>query len=357
MAKLNRPKKETKDFVEQVAETSKKAVKKPPPLKMDKLVSTGSTLLDLAISGKRVHGGGIPGGLIVEIFGPPGSGKTAVLAEICASAQNRGGDVRFLDPEARLDKEYSRIYGLDLKEGDYHKPDLVEEMFNQYIRPWKPSNPKEINVIAADSLAALSTELEMSEKGDKYGWKRAKEFSEGLRKTGRIIENRNWLFVGTNQLREGDKGEFTPGGKGFPFWSTLRIRVAQIDKIAKKKTLKFKSEKEGEKGKEKEIEKVTAIISRCKIIKSTVDDPYRECIITIVFGYGIDSVRDNLQYVKDMTGSSTYDCVNRNYHHMDKAVEYIEENNLQKELEEKVIHIWNETEKLFETNRQPKIRK
>ena len=45
------------------------------------VISTGSTLLDLAISGGRVHGGGLPGGIFVEAFGPSGSGKTVLLSD------------------------------------------------------------------------------------------------------------------------------------------------------------------------------------------------------------------------------------------------------------------------------------
>jgi len=41
-------------------------------------ISTGSTLLDLAISGGRIRGGGLPGGILVEVFGPSGVGKTVL---------------------------------------------------------------------------------------------------------------------------------------------------------------------------------------------------------------------------------------------------------------------------------------
>jgi hypothetical protein len=41
------------------------------PLDTSIVISTGSTLLDLAISGNRIHGGGLPGGIMVEIFGSP----------------------------------------------------------------------------------------------------------------------------------------------------------------------------------------------------------------------------------------------------------------------------------------------
>ena len=45
---------------------------KPIIKKSGKLVSTGSTLLDLAISGGTYDEGGLPGGILVEIFGPSG---------------------------------------------------------------------------------------------------------------------------------------------------------------------------------------------------------------------------------------------------------------------------------------------
>ena len=62
-------------------------------VRFDKVVSTQCTLLDLAISGDKVRGGGIPGGVLVETFGASGTGKSALLASICASAQRRGGSL------------------------------------------------------------------------------------------------------------------------------------------------------------------------------------------------------------------------------------------------------------------------
>src|SRR3990170_4485397 len=88
---------------------------------MSTVISTGSTLLDLAISGGRRREGGIPGGVILEIAGPAGSGKTAILASIAAHTQSLGGQVMFLDPEARFDQEYAEIYGIQLQSNDYHR--------------------------------------------------------------------------------------------------------------------------------------------------------------------------------------------------------------------------------------------
>jgi len=87
------------------------------------IISTGSTLLDLAISGGRVRGGGLPGGILVEAFGPSGSGKTVLLSEIAGAVQRQNGEIMFADPEARLNKQFAAMFGLDLKDDDYSRPD------------------------------------------------------------------------------------------------------------------------------------------------------------------------------------------------------------------------------------------
>ena len=298
------------------------------------LISTGSTLLDLAISGKRYTGGGIPGGIMVEIFGGSGSGKTAILVECCASAQETcDGQVMFLDPEARLDQEYAELYGLELEKKNYHRPDTVEEMF-KYVNEWE-TTPDVINIIAADSLAALSTELEM-EKGDKMGMRRAKQFSEGLRKTCRKIAEENKLLLCSNQVRQGDFGDVTPGGKGVPFYASLRISIKQINKIEKEKTIRGKK-----------FKKVIGIESTCTIIKNSLDDPYRQAPIRLIFGKGIDDVGANLQWLKTSLGNTSYLVGDKSYVGLEPAIKYAEDNNLEDVIRNEVIELWEEIEGSF----------
>lgn len=314
-------------------------------LRFDKVVSTGATLLDLAISGGRVRGGGLPSGILVEIFGPEGSGKTGILAEICASAQARGGEVDFEDPESRLDKEYSKIYGVKIKKNffNYNRPDTVKKMFKS-LNEWEVDK-NVINVFGADSIAALSTELEMEDE-DKRGQKQAKEFSQNLRKSARKIGKRGILCVFTNQIREGERGETTSGGKAIRFYASLRVRVS-INEILYK-TVEVKP---GVK-----VKQAYGISSSCYIKKSTVDNPYRLCDIYIVFGYGIDDIRGNLQYLKDMTRDSMYDCFGKRFKGINTAIHYIEENGLQKKLREAVIDMWESVEEAFKVKREPKER-
>ncbi len=319
----------------------------PEKIEVKETLSTGSTLLDLAISGGRKREGGVPGGIIVEISGPNGSGKTGILAEIAGNAQRKGGDVQFGDPEGRLDKQYSKIYGFDLDEKNYHRPDTVNEMFD-FLWDWEPKNKKVINVSCQDSLAALSTEMEMDSK-DKMGMKRAKDFSEGFRKTCRLIAKENWLILCTNQEREGNTGITTPGGKSTGYYSSLRMRVLPLFPKSKiTKTKKIGS---------KQVEKVIGIRCKVKIFKNSIDDPFREACISIIFNYGIHNIRENLIFVKDHTGNKKFEINGEKFTYVDKAIKYVEDMNLEEQLEENTIDLWHEIEESFKTNPNKKKRR
>jgi protein RecA len=349
MTKINkRVKSNTDDLADQIVEESKKEVKKKASIRFDRVISTGSVLLDLAISGGRIKGGGIPPGILFEIYGPSGAGKTAVLASICASAQRNGGTVRLRDPEARLDKEYAETYGISIDKAgfDYSRPDTVEELF---IDLWEWDNRKEgvVNIFGADSIASLSTELEMGDNdGDKRGQRQAKLFSQSLRKSARIIGQEDLLVLFTNQLRQGEFGEVTSGGKALEYYASLRGRVSKKGMI--EKIVKLSSGKE--------VKKIIGIESQIYISKSTIDDPYRSCPFSILFGVGIDDIRDQLQWYKDITKETKYDVFDgKTYVAMEKAIRHIEENNLEIKLRERTIELWREIESKFKIERKPKV--
>ena len=314
------------------------------------MISTGSTLLDLAISGGRKRGGGIPGGIFVEVFGPSSSGKTVLLCEIAGAVQRQGGEIQFNDPEGRLDKQFARIFDLDTDNMDYSKPDKVPSIFSS-IKDWEPKNTKVVNGSFSDSLAALSTDLEMdNEEGDKMGMKRAKEFSEGFRKICRIISNNNYLMVASNQLREtmnsfGPKFK-SPGGEGIGFYASLRLQAENAQKIWD--SVKFKG---------KEVKRAIGVKTEFNVFKSSVWKPYRKATLYILFDYGIDDVRANLQFIKDYTSNKIYSVGDSLLKaSMNESIAIVEEAGLEEELKEQVIDLWEEIESKFETERKPKQR-
>jgi recombination protein RecA len=323
----------------------------------EQVISTGSTLLDLNISGGRIRGGGIPGGILLEIYGPSSSGKSALLSEMGADTQLKGGDMQFLDPEGRLDKNYARIYGINIDKENYNMPNTVTEVMD-FIYNWEPTQAQKvikkmggktaINMIGCDSIAALCSRMQM-DGTDKRGQAAAKEFSQGLRKVCKIIRDNLWIIAFTNQVRQGDTGEATPGGMAVPFYASLRLRIgppAQDKYIKKEATIR------GTKS-----QRILGVKSIVTVKKSSVDDPYRTCPVYIVFGYGIDDIRGNLVYCKQYMGTSGYDVFgDKEYRRMDLAIQHIEENNLQDKLKERTIDLWYEVQEKLSVSRSPKKR-
>jgi len=332
------------------------------PIDKANVVSTGCTLLDLSILGGRIKGGGIPGGIMAEIAGGSGSGKTALMMDIAASVQAKGGETMICDPEGRLDRDYASTFGCEIPKDNYHRPNIVldhkndrgkviEQGIEGLFHNWEPENPNVMNMFGADSIAALSTAMEM-ETGDKRGQRKPKELSEFCRVMARIIAEDHKLLVFTNQLRVGGTSpmgrptDVTTGGKAVPFYSSLRVRSTQIKKISRTKTNKHKVK----------ITKDVGIITQLSLVKNSLDDPYRKCNMYLMFGHGISDVMGNLNYIKEITKASNYDVLDKTYVGIHDAVSYIEGHNLEGELREWVIELWEENENLFRVKRKPKVR-
>jgi len=315
----------------------------------EKAVSTGSTLLDLAISGGRFQEGGIPTGILVEVFGPSGTGKTVMLCQIAGNIQKMGGPILFHDPEARLNKQFATMFGLQSETMDYDNPDTVTEVFNS-VREWLPEE-KTLHGVFADSLAALSTDLEMGkDEGDKMGMRRAKEFSEEMRKTCRIISSKDVLMVCSNQIRQNsDAGPFgakykSPGGEAIGFYSSLRLRCSMTEKIKAKKKVRGK-----------EHQRVIGVKINVEVFKSSVWKPFRTADVYILYDYGIDDIRANLQFIKTTTGDTAYRLGDTKLgDSLAKAIQAVEEQDLEGELKKETIKLWNEIEEKFQEVRKPK---
>ena len=258
-----------------------------------------------------------------------------------------------------MDKEYASLFGLKIPKEIYRRPNTVTEL-SDLIWLWEPKKKKVINVLAADSLAAISTKLEM-EKGDARGQQKAKELSQLCRKVGRKIALAHQLLVFTNQERQGEYGRTTPGGFAVPFHASLRIRIARAGarQIEAKKTLtrEFTDEESGEVTTKKvELTKIIGIESEAISIKSSISNEFQKTQLYIVSGVGIDDVRANLTWLKKVQAMTKYPCINKEYSYINDAIKYIEGENLEAQLRENVINTWESIERLFRQKRKKKVR-
>ena len=144
---------------------------KTSPTDVKEWISTGSSILDIAISNKP-HGG-IGVGKITELNGLEGSGKSLVGAHVLANTQKKGGMAVYIDTESSVSQEFLQAIGIDISKMLYIQLETVEDLFEaieHIITRIRESDRDRIVTILVDSLAAASTKIEMEADFDKDGW-------------------------------------------------------------------------------------------------------------------------------------------------------------------------------------------
>jgi len=277
------------------------------PTDLTEWISTGSSLLDLAISNRP--NGGLPVGRITEITGMEASGKSLLAAHLLANTQSKGGLAVYIDTENAMNEEFLRAIGIDISKLLYIQLETVEDIFEvieNIILKVKESDKNRLVTIAVDSVAAATTKVEQAQDYDKEGWATSKAIvlSKGMRKITQLIGRERVALIFTNQLREklgvmfGDKYT-TSGGKAIQFHASCRLRLKAAGQI--------KAKIQGK-------EQVIGIKTKAKVVKNRMGPPLREAEFNIYFESGIDDTGSWLQIMKDYNllkqGGSwyTYTC-------------------------------------------------
>ena len=258
------------------------------PTDISDWVSTGSTILDLAISNRP--DGGLAAGRITEINGLEGSGKSLIGAHALAATQKKGGLAVYIDTESAVSSEFLQAIGIDTENMLYVHLETVEEIFDTIetiVAKIRESDKDKLVTILVDSLAAASTKVEMDSDFDKDGWATAKAIviSKAMRKITQLIARQRVCLIFTNQLRQklgvmfGDPWT-TSGGKALPFHSSTRIRLKNVGQIkdTKKNTIGIKI--------------------RAQVIKNRLGPPLRSADFSLYFDKGIDDFGSWLEVLK-----------------------------------------------------------
>ena len=252
-------------------------------------ISTGSSMLDLAIS-NRPHGG-LPVGKMIEFNGLEGTGKSLVSAHICAATQKKGGQAVVLDTENAAAPEFWKSLGVDLKNLLYVQTDTVEDIFEtmeRIVGLVRKSEKDRMLTIIVDSVAAASTKAELESDHGKDGFATGKSIiiSKAMRKITNMIGKQKVLIVFTNQLRQnlnamafGDK-YVVSGGKALAYHCSVRVRLNNTGKL-----------KKGEE----------VIGNECKavVIKNRMGPPQRQAAFDIYFDSGIADYGSWIKVLKE----------------------------------------------------------
>lgn len=183
-------------------------------------ISTGSVWLDYCLDG------GLPRGRVVEIFGPPSSGKTLVALRTIAEAQKNDLDCVFIDAEQAFDPDHAKKLGVDVNKLVVIAESGGERAINIALKilETKPA------VLVVDSVASLVPEVEEEEGIEKQTMAlQARLMSKAMRKLTGPVSRSNTLMIFINQIREkvGAYGnpETTSGGKALGFYASVRLEI------------------------------------------------------------------------------------------------------------------------------------
>jgi len=205
-----------------------------PVKRFDWQIPTGCLPLDIAIGpmrklpdGRWQHG--VPGGRLMEIKGPEGSGKTTLTLQLMANAQQMGHKCAFVDVEHALDPQYAKALGVDLSALTFSQPSSAEQALDITTSLLKS---RQYGVIVVDSVAALVPQSELDGNvGDSSIGVVARLMGQFCRKTaGEFGNGAHSLVVLTNQLRMKigvmfGNPETTPGGNALKYFCHLRMDV------------------------------------------------------------------------------------------------------------------------------------
>ena len=264
------------------------------PTNVEGWVSTGASMLDVAISNRPY--GGLPVGRITEITGLEQSGKSLVSAHLLAETQKLGGLAVLIDTENAVSREFLEAIGVDTTKLLYVAAETVEQCFEYtetIIEKVRTSSKDKYVTIVVDSVAAASTEKEMEADYGKDGYATDKAIiiSKAMRKITNLIGRQKITLVFTNQLRQKMNAMpfsdpwTTSGGKAIAFHASVRLRLKSMG------TIKAKDGSGNE--------RIVGIKVRCQVVKNRMGPPLRSADFDIFFDRGIDNFGAWLGSMKD----------------------------------------------------------
>jgi recombination protein RecA len=259
---------------------------------VESFVSTGSTLLDYAISNKR--NGGVPTRRIIELCGNEATGKSLIAYHILANTQKAGGVAIYIDTERAANKEFLTRMGINWNKLIYTKQSCIEDVFDYIekvitVTRLKVPDKKVPVVIVWDSIAATPAKSALEiQYGEQRMAEEARVMSKCLRKSAEALDEGGVTLICVNQLRQkigvmfGDP-DITPHGKALPFYASVRIKMSGAKKIV-----------------DKDTDRTVGIAANAKVFKNKVGPNHREVSFPLMYDFGVDDDQSILDYLVDI---------------------------------------------------------
>jgi RecA/RadA recombinase len=334
-------------------------------------LSTGSTMLNLACTGKARYGFGK--GKYYFLVGDSDSGKTFLSLTCLAEASiNKNFDnyrMIYDNAEDGALMNIRKFFGKAVKErmeppevGDDDEPiysDSLESFYYHITEAFEKGIPF---IYILDSMDSLTTEQETSkfeermdafrkgkETSGSYGDGKAKLNAANLRRQLAPLRDTGSILIVINQTRDniagfGFKKKTRSGGHALKYYATIEIWTKPIGKI--KKQIKGKKRSVG-----------TNVQLKVERTRWTGLD--RPVTVAIYPSYGIDDIGSMVDYLieekhwsrsgKTIKAKEFKKKVSR-----DKLIRYIEKKGYERKLQKIVEGVWNDIEQACEIKRKPR---
>lgn len=353
------------------------APRKPSGMAEVPMLSTGCTLLNLAISGKAA--GGIPAGKYVFFVGDSSSGKTFIsltcLAEAQLNEDFKSYRIIFDNAEDGALMDIQRYFGRVVEErleppardedGASLPSSTIEEFyFNLDDALDVAEKKKRPFIYVLDSMDVLSTEYEgrkfdelksATRKGKEakgsYGDGKAKFNSGNLRRAVARLRDTGSILIIICQTRDNiDAGMFESpktrsGGHALKFYSAVEIWTSIASRL--KKTVH-------------ERERQVGIVARLDVKKNRISGKEWSIRVPLYWSSGVDDIGscvdflvEERQWTKNKLGviDGTKDfagCTGLR----EKVIQFIEDNDLEDDVRELVEDVWAVVERACQSGRK-----
>lgn len=333
------------------------------PIKIKDMVSCGSTLVNIATSG-RIRGCFVKG-KYYRFVGDSNSGKTWLCMTTLAEAANNknfdGYDLVYNNAEDGVLMNVTRYFGAKLaKRLELTSCELVEEFYADLSTRFKDERPFIYIMDSMDVLRSVSDDKKFKENNAKrekgkeekgsYGDGKAKHNSTHLRRVISKLKETGSILIIISQTRDNinavghaDK-KTSSGGKSLKFYASLEMWTSVSGHLKKK--VKDRDREQG-------------VLAQVRIKKNRITGRDRAVTIPIYHSYGIDDVGSCVDYLlleghwKKKKGVVLAKELKLQLYRED-LIKKIEEEGLEFELQSLVAKVWNEIEEACSIERKPR---
>jgi len=325
------------------------------------LLSSGSTLLNLALSGRAK--GGYVKGKYYSLVGDSDSGKSwlgmSALAEAAYSPEFDDYELIYNNAEDGALMDVGKFFGKLKDRITITASETLDEFYDRITARIEKKQPF-IEIL--DSMDVLDAEADLkkfkknrsrrdkdTEAKGNYGIAKAKMNSENLRKVRSRLKETGSILIVVSQTRDniasigpGDK-KTRSGGKAIKFYAAVEFWTSIRENITKK--ILNKNRQQG-------------IIARIQVKKNHITGKKREVLVPIYHSAGMDDVGSCIAYLVDeghwkldkAIKAPEFNFVGRT----GDLIKKIQEEDSEGELRGIVQKVWREIETACEVKRKPR---